>query len=178
MRRSSISQALQAHVGVLSFGARLLPLGRIELSRAPRANARAVGQTLTRRKISAKLGSRSPLHDWERLLGAAAEAIITGIDQHSLHPATSRRAGGLILARSETTDDHPISIGSSREEAAGITRFPGASAHEAVHTAGKSQLTGTAVQVCGSPFEGFEESHPTVVRIVNLFATALSNMGF
>ncbi len=63
------------------------------------------------------------------------------------------------------------------EEAASITRFADASAHEAARTENQPQLTDTALQGLRLSIEGLEESHPIVVRIVNRFATALSNMG-
>lgn len=63
------------------------------------------------------------------------------------------------------------------EEAASITRFADASAHEAARTENKPQLTDTALQGLRLSIEGLEESHPDVVRVVNRFATALSNMG-
>ncbi len=63
------------------------------------------------------------------------------------------------------------------EEAASITRFADASAHEAARTEKKPQLTDTALQGLRLSIEGLEESHPNVVRVVNRFATALSNMG-
>ena len=63
------------------------------------------------------------------------------------------------------------------EEAASITRFADASAHEAARAEKKPQLTDTALQGLRLSIEGLEESHPTVVRVVNRFATALSNMG-
>lgn len=63
------------------------------------------------------------------------------------------------------------------EEAASITRFADASAHEAARTEKKPQLADTALQGLRLSIEGLEESHPDVVQSVNRFATALSNMG-
>ena len=63
------------------------------------------------------------------------------------------------------------------DEAASITRFADASAHEAARAEKQPQLTDTALQGLRLSIEGLEESHPTVVQIVNRFATALSNMG-
>lgn len=63
------------------------------------------------------------------------------------------------------------------EEAASITRFADASAHEAARTEKKPQLADTASQGLRLSIEGLEESHPDVVQSVNRFATALSNMG-
>lgn len=64
-----------------------------------------------------------------------------------------------------------------QEEAASITRFADASAHEASRTEPRPQLADTALQGLRLSIEGLEESHPTIVGIVNRFATALSNMG-
>ena len=63
------------------------------------------------------------------------------------------------------------------EEAASITRFADASAHEVARSDRKPQLADTALQGLRLSIDGLENSHPTVVRFVNRFATALSNMG-
>jgi len=63
------------------------------------------------------------------------------------------------------------------DEAASITRFADASAHEAARIEKKPELADTALQGLRLSIEGLEESHPTIVGIVNRFATALSNMG-
>jgi len=63
------------------------------------------------------------------------------------------------------------------EEASSITRFADASAHEAARTEKNPQLADTALQGLRLSIQGLEESHPTIVGIVNRFATALSNMG-
>jgi uncharacterized protein DUF4404 len=64
-----------------------------------------------------------------------------------------------------------------QDEAASITRFAEASAHEATRSQKKPQLAETAVQGLRLSIQGLEESHPVIVRMVNRFATALSNMG-
>jgi hypothetical protein len=63
------------------------------------------------------------------------------------------------------------------DQAASITRFADASAHEASRSRKNDQLAETALQGLRLSIYGLEESHPTVVRIVNRFATVLSNMG-
>jgi hypothetical protein len=63
------------------------------------------------------------------------------------------------------------------EEAASITRFADASAHEASRSRKNPQLADTALNGLRLSIQGLEESHPTTVGIVNRFATALSNMG-
>jgi len=64
-----------------------------------------------------------------------------------------------------------------QEEASSITRFADASAHEAARSEKNPQLADTALQGLRLSIQGLEESHPTIVGIVNRFATALSNMG-
>ena len=63
------------------------------------------------------------------------------------------------------------------EEAASITRFVEASAHEASRSRKNPELADTAVSGLRLSIQGLEESHPITVGIVNRFATALSNMG-
>jgi len=64
-----------------------------------------------------------------------------------------------------------------QDEASSITRFADASAHEAARRETNPQLADTALHGLRLSIEGLEESHPTIVGIVNRFATALSNMG-
>jgi hypothetical protein len=64
-----------------------------------------------------------------------------------------------------------------RDEAASITRFADASAHEVSRSRKNDKLANTALQGLRLSILGLEESHPLVVAIVNRFATALSNMG-
>ena len=63
------------------------------------------------------------------------------------------------------------------DEAASITRFADASAHEASRSRKNDQLADTALHGLRLSIHGLEESHPMIVTIVNRFATALSNMG-
>lgn len=62
------------------------------------------------------------------------------------------------------------------EEAASITRFADASAHEVSRSSKNPQLADTALNGLRLSIQGLEESHPIIVRVVNRFATALSNM--
>ena len=64
-----------------------------------------------------------------------------------------------------------------RDGACNITRFADASAHEASRVAKNEQFADTALHGLGLSIQGLEESHPMIVRTVNRFATALSNMG-
>lgn len=64
-----------------------------------------------------------------------------------------------------------------REAASSITRFADASAHEAARSEKNPQLADTALHGLRLSIQGLEDSHPSIVGIVNRFATALSNMG-
>ena len=63
------------------------------------------------------------------------------------------------------------------EEAASITRFADASAHEASRSRKNPKLADTALSGLRVSIHGLEDSHPVLVGVVNRFATALSNMG-
>ena len=63
------------------------------------------------------------------------------------------------------------------EEAASITRFADASAHEASRSRKNPKLADTALSGLRVSIHGLEDSHPALVGAVNRFATALSNMG-
>jgi hypothetical protein len=63
------------------------------------------------------------------------------------------------------------------EEAASITRFADASAHEASRSRKNPKLADTALTGLRVSIHGLEDSHPVLVGAVNRFATALSNMG-
>ena len=63
------------------------------------------------------------------------------------------------------------------DEAASITHFAGAAAHEAARSSKNPRLAETALQGLGLSIQGLEESHPVLAGAVNRFATALSNMG-
>lgn len=64
-----------------------------------------------------------------------------------------------------------------RGKAGSITRVADASAYEASRTPKSVQLADTALHGLHLSIQGLEESHPKIVRTVNRFATALSNMG-
>ena len=63
------------------------------------------------------------------------------------------------------------------EEAASITRFADASAHEVSRLRKNSKLADTAINGLRVSIQGLEDSHPVLVATVNRFATTLSNMG-
>jgi anti-sigma-K factor RskA len=63
------------------------------------------------------------------------------------------------------------------EEAASITRFADASAHEVSRSKKNPKAADTALSGLRVSIHGLEDSHPILVGAVNRFATALSNMG-
>ncbi len=63
------------------------------------------------------------------------------------------------------------------EEAASITRFADASTHEVSRSRKNPELADTALNGLRGSINGLEDSHPVLVKVVNGFATALSNMG-
>ena len=63
------------------------------------------------------------------------------------------------------------------EEAASITHFAGAAAHEAARSSKNPRLAETAFEGLELSIVGLEDSHPIPAGTVNRFATTLSNMG-
>lgn len=63
------------------------------------------------------------------------------------------------------------------EQAESITHFTRASAHEATRDEKNPQLLKLSTKGLASSIEGFENSHPELVRIVNAISQMLSNMG-
>jgi hypothetical protein len=63
------------------------------------------------------------------------------------------------------------------EEAASITRFADASAHEVSRSRKNPELADTALTGLRGSIQVLEDSHPVLVNAVNGFANALSNMG-
>jgi len=63
------------------------------------------------------------------------------------------------------------------DEAASITHFAGAAAHEAARSSRNPRLAETALEGLGLSVQGLEDSHPVLFGAVSRFATALSNMG-
>ncbi len=63
------------------------------------------------------------------------------------------------------------------EQAQSIAGFTQASAHEATRTEKNPELLEHAVGGLEKSVEGFEESHPQLVQLVNRIATILSNLG-
>jgi len=63
------------------------------------------------------------------------------------------------------------------EQAQSIAGFTEVSAHEATRAEQNPQLLNLSLQGLGSSVQGFEESHPRLVQIVNAISSTLSNLG-
>jgi Mg2+ and Co2+ transporter CorA len=63
------------------------------------------------------------------------------------------------------------------EQARSITGFAQLSTHEATRAAQNAQLRELSVQGLRSSVDGFEQSHPRLVQIVNSISNTLSNLG-
>ena len=63
------------------------------------------------------------------------------------------------------------------DQAQSIAGFTAVSAHEATRTQRDPQLVELSIQGLSSSVEGFEESHPKLVQVVNSICTTLSNLG-
>ncbi|MEO5802377.1 MAG: DUF4404 family protein [Verrucomicrobiota bacterium] len=67
--------------------------------------------------------------------------------------------------------------GTHDEQAQSIAGFAELSAHEATREEKNPELLKLSVQGLSSSVEGFENSHPQLVGLVNRICTTLSNMG-
>ena len=63
------------------------------------------------------------------------------------------------------------------EEAQSIAGFTNISAHEATRSEQNPELLNLSLKGLSSSVEGFESSHPQLVRIVNSISQTLSNLG-
>jgi hypothetical protein len=63
------------------------------------------------------------------------------------------------------------------EQARSIAGFAEVSAHEATREEKNPELLKLSIQGLSSSVEGFENSHPRLVALVNRISTTLSNMG-
>lgn len=91
-----------------------------------------------------------------------------------LTPATRdellRLLGELKAEVGGLNESHP-------EDADSITRFAGASFHEATRSSRKPEQTEAALKGLTSSVAEFQTSHPRLAEAVDRLATALSNMG-
>ena len=63
------------------------------------------------------------------------------------------------------------------EQAQSIAGFAQASAHEAIRQQRNPELLKLSLEGLATSVDGFEESHPSLVQIVNRICTTLSNLG-
>jgi hypothetical protein len=63
------------------------------------------------------------------------------------------------------------------EEAQSIAGFAEVSTHEATRAEQNPELLKLSLRGLGSSVQGFEESHPRLVQIVNTISQTLSNLG-
>jgi hypothetical protein len=63
------------------------------------------------------------------------------------------------------------------EQAQSIAGFTAVSAHEATRTDKQPQLVQLSLKGLSSSVEGFEQSHPKLVQVVNSICNTLSNLG-
>src|SRR5262245_43604240 len=63
------------------------------------------------------------------------------------------------------------------EQAQSIAGFTAVSAHEATRARRDPELVELSLRGLSSSVEGFEESHPKLVQVVNSICTTLSNLG-
>jgi hypothetical protein len=63
------------------------------------------------------------------------------------------------------------------EQAQSIAGFTAVSAHEATRDEKNPELVQLSLKGLASSVEGFEQSHPKLVQVVNSISTTLSNLG-
>lgn len=63
------------------------------------------------------------------------------------------------------------------DQARSIAGFAGSSAHEAIRSEKKPELLQHSLDGLSASVEGFEESHPQLVQLVNRICTTLANLG-
>jgi queuine/archaeosine tRNA-ribosyltransferase len=63
------------------------------------------------------------------------------------------------------------------EQAQSIAGFAEVSTHEATRAEQNPELLKLSLEGLGSSVQGFEESHPRLVQIVNAISSTLSNLG-
>ena len=63
------------------------------------------------------------------------------------------------------------------EEAQSIAGFTAVSTHEATREEPNPELVNLSLKGLSSSVQGFEESHPRLVQVVNSICTTLSNLG-
>ena len=92
----------------------------------------------------------------------------------SLNEQTKRELSDLLSKlKSEVTE----LARTDADQARSIAGFAESSAHEATRSEKKPELLQLSLDGLSASVEGFEESHPQLVQVVNRICTTLSNLG-
>ena len=95
-------------------------------------------------------------------------------DSESITPQKREELLGLLAAlKSEVAS----LAEADREQAQSIAGFTAVSAHEATRDEKNPELVQLSLTGLARSVEGFEESHPKLVQLVNSISTTLSNLG-
>ena len=94
----------------------------------------------------------------------------------SEHLSTERKAELLRLLEALKQEIAVLSR-TDREGAQSIAKFAEVSTHEAFRTAQNPRLRELSVDGLRSSVEGFEQSHPRLVQVVNSISQTLANLG-
>lgn len=95
---------------------------------------------------------------------------------HAANLSAERKAELLRLLESLKQEVGELSK-TDREGARSIAKFAEVSTHEATRTEQNPKLRELSVNGLKSSVEGFEESHPKLVQVVNSISQTLSNLG-
>jgi hypothetical protein len=92
----------------------------------------------------------------------------------SLNPETKQELRDLLSKlKAEITE----LARTDADQARSIAGFADSSTHEATRTEKKPELLQHSLDGLSASVEGFEESHPQLVQLVNRICTTLSNLG-
>jgi len=95
-------------------------------------------------------------------------------DAGSLTEDAKRELAGLLATlKREVT----VLSETHADEAQSIAGFTQTSAHEAIREEKNPELLKLSLEGLATSVDGFEESHPALVQIVNRICTTLSNIG-
>jgi predicted component of type VI protein secretion system len=92
----------------------------------------------------------------------------------SITPQQREELLGLLAALKGEVNSLPEA---DRERAQSIAGFTAVSAHEATRDEKNPELVKLSIRGLSQSVEGFEESHPKLVQLVNSISTMLSNLG-
>jgi len=94
------------------------------------------------------------------------------------HPALDEPKRSELLGLLGTLKDEVSRLAvTDQQKAASIAGFAAVSAHEATRTDPNPELRELSLRGLMQSVSEFEESHPTLVRVVNNICTTLSNLG-